>query len=209
MVEIDFENFVPSIPLDQSEFCGQASFKYGTAAIGVEVVESQDDLRVYVSDKTWGTQPHEQEQMALAYLPPSHVLAKTHWEMENLEEILDSPNTVAVINIHDNFIRINEEGSISDSPPDGHYINLWTFVEINSVKYAVIVDSSTEKIMENHPDVLHTKYDRVYLIKVKLLESIWHDKLKNGEENFHWAMVLVSPKADASILEKYRNQDKI
>ena len=204
MVEIEFENFVPSIPLDKSEYCGQASFKYAAAAISVEVPESQEDLRDYVSDMTWGTQPHEQVNMALAYLPDSHVLAKTHWEMKNLEEILESRDTVAVINIHDNFVRLNEDGEVSDDPPDGHYINVWTFVEINSEKYAVIIDSSTEKIMENHPDVLHTKYECVYLITTRLLESIWHDKLKNGSENFHWAMVLVSPKVDASVLEKFR-----
>lgn len=204
MVEIEFENFVPSVSLDQSEYCGQASFKYAAAAVKVDVPESQEDLRSFVSDKTWGTQPQEQLKMALAYLPETHVLAKTHWEMQNLEELLESPDTVAVINIHDNFVRLNGDGEISDEPPDGHYIDVWTFVVINSIKYAVIIDSSTEKIMENHPDVLHTKYDCVYLITTRLLESIWHDKLKNGDENFHWAMVLVSPKADPSLLEKFR-----
>jgi hypothetical protein len=204
MVEIEFENFVPSIPIDESEYCGQASFKYAAAAISVDVPESQEELRMFVSDKSWGTQPNEQENMALTYLPESHFLAKTHWQMADLEEILESPDTVAVINIHDNFARIAEDGELSDAPPDGHYINVWTFVEIDSIKYAVIIDSSTEKMMETHPDVLHTKYDSVYLITTKLLESLWHDKLKNGDENFHWAMVLVSPKAEASILNKFR-----
>ena len=209
MVEIDFDNLVPCIPLERSEYCGQSSLQYALIAILIDGVESQEELRRFVSDKIWGTQPHEQENMALAYLPKSHVFAKTNWRIEELEEILENPEAVAVINIHDDFVRIAKEGGISTDPPDGHYVNVWTFIEINAIRYAVVVDCSTEKIIEGHNGVLHTKYEGVYLIKTDYLESIWHDTLINGEENFHWAMVLISPEANPSILEKYRFQGKI
>lgn len=209
MVEINFENLVPCIPLERSEYCGQAAFKYSLSTIGIDTIESQEDLRRFVLNKEWGTQPHEQVNMALAYLPESHILAKTHWKIEELEKILESPDVIAVINIHDDFVRIAKKGSISTDPPDGHYVNIWTFVEMEGRKYAVVVDGSTEKIMEGHNGVLHTKYEGVYLITTDYLESIWHDTLINGEENFHWAMVLISPDANSSILEKYRNKGKI
>lgn len=204
MVEIDFDNLVPCIPLERSEYCGQSSLQYALMAILIDGVESQEELRRFVSDKIWGTQPHEQENMALAYLPKSHVFAKTNWTITELEEILENPQAVAIINIHDDFVRIGKKGEISTDLPDGHYVNVWTFVEVNAEKYAVVVDGSTEKIMEDHNGVLHTKYNGVYLIQTDYLESIWHDKLKNGDDNYHWAMILISPGADPSILGKYK-----
>lgn len=209
MVEIEFENLIPCVPLERSEYCGQAAFQYALMAINVTCLESQEELRKFVSDRLWGTQPHEEVNMASTYLPQSHILAKTDWSIKDLEEILDSPDAVAVINIHDNFVRIAKEGHISEEPPDGHYLDVWTFLEFDGKKYAVVIDSSTEKIMEGHNGVLHTKYEGVYLIPTIYLESIWHDTLKNGEKNMRWGMILISPNANASILDKYRNQGKL
>jgi hypothetical protein len=207
------ENFIiPRIPLDKPGLCAHALIVSGAQAF--EVIHTcQKDMHVHVKDPKWGTEPIEITKMARTILPDSHICVKEGWNFDELTKLFDEGRIVAVLDVTDMLSRYDKvlKSEVGKDEVDGHYVTLAGIHD----GMAVIVDPSADEIVhegKNNDDnfgVRLTDCENIYLLPLSSLDEMWHDTKKDGTLNDHWALVMLHPDDDASVLEKYKNQGKI
>jgi len=200
---------IPRVSLDTPGFCSHANVVAGAKAFGIHHF-CQDDIHQYVSDPDWGTEPDEMVEMGLHFLPETHVMARQNWSFKQIEKLLNEARMVVILDITDDLQRVSNITHRLVNNVDGHYVILSGIRDIKGIKYGKIIDPSQEEIVKPGAcGAILTEEENVYWLPLDLLDGIWNDENKDGSLNDHWALVMLHPEDDPSILEKYRNQGKI
>ena len=196
------------IPLIKIDYCAPAGVQAPLCFFGKIV--TQEGLSCFVKDFGWGTEPIEAQSMSEFCLGKKHVLAQEDWDIDVLSELISNNRVAAVLDLTDELERkcIVEDHTVADI--DGHYVGWDKTKVIHGKKYARIVDPSYEDVVvEGTKGAILTEENNVYWLPLESLVEMWHDKNKNETENYHWALVMLHPDDDPSVLEKYRFQGKI
>lgn len=207
------EHFIiPRIPLDAPGLCAHALVVSCAQAFDIRHT-CQKDMHVHVKDPKWGTENAEIKKMAKTILPDSYICEKEGWKFEEFSELFEKGRVVIILDVTDMLTRYDRviKKEVGKDEIDGHYVIL---AGINGGK-AVIVDPSADEIVHEGKDgddnfgVQTTDCENIYLLPLNSLDKMWWDTEKKGRKNYHWALVMLHPDDDPSILEKYRNQGKI
>lgn len=197
--------FVPRIPLDEPGLCAHATIESMAKAFDINHIK-QRHLHVHVSDPEWGTEPEELEKMAKCFLKNDHFFSKENWTFNDVSCLFNSTIRVGMIlDVTDSLERINKVTNEKVTDVDGHYIILASLKEINNKPYGLIIDPSKEEIViEGENGIINTSQENVYFIPYEILDTIWIDDKKNGLVNDHWALVMVHPDDNPSILDELK-----
>lgn len=200
---------IKRLPLDTPGFCSHADVVAGARALGINH-SCQTDIHEYVSDPEWGTEPEEMLKMGRHFVPETHVVVGEHWSFYALEKLLTEARVVVILDIEDNLARFSKSEKIPVNDVDGHYVILAEIKDIDGIKYGKVIDPSKDEIVQpGSYGAILTEEENVYYLPLTELDYIWHDTKKDGSLNDHWAMVMLHPDDDPSVLAKYRNQAKI
>lgn len=195
---------ITRIPLDTEDFCSHADVIAGARAFNINH-SCQTDIHKYVSDPVWGTEPEEMLKMGNHFLPETHVFAREHWNFYTLEKLLTEARVIVILDIEDNLARFDKVKKVPVNNVDGHYVILAEIKNIDGIKHGKIIDPSKDEIVQagSYGAVL-TDEENVYYLPLTELDYIWHDTNKDGSLNDHWAMVMLHPDDDPSVLDSYR-----
>ena len=109
------------------------------------------------------------------------------------------------MDVTDCLDRVNKITGEPVNDIDGHYVILSKIVKMENTLYALIIDPSKDEIaVEGSNGIINTSQENVYFIPLDVLDRLWIDDKKDGSVNDHWALVMLHPDDNPSILDKFR-----